>query len=123
MWDLGFLVITMNFYAQIQQRSVVILGTKSGFIPMILWNGFESRMGVCMIGFIIIRSFSIYAGNAWSLCLIGINRFCTRTYRIKMDAGCTEVLNVVLCCTGVNDDLCCAVKLAHWAFLVVWVWT
>ena len=40
----------------------------------------------------------------------------------KKDAGCAEVLNVVLHCTGVKDDLCCAVKLAHWEFLVVWVW-
>ena len=111
MRDLGFLVITKNFYVQMQRRSVGIPGTKCGFIPMILWNGFESGMGVSMID-LIVGSFGICTASVWSLCLVGINK----------DAGCAEVLNVVLCCTGVND-LCCAVKLAHWEFLVVWVWT
>ena len=71
MWDLGILLITKNFYVQMQRRSVGIPGTKCGFIPVILWNGFESGMGVSMIGFII-RGFGICTGNVWSLCLVGI---------------------------------------------------
>ena len=86
--------------------------TKSGFIPMICWNGFESGMGVCMTGFIIMRSFRICTGSVRSLCLVLIDS-APEPIGQQKDAGCAEVLNVVLHCTGVNDDLCCAVKLAH----------
>ena len=40
----------------------------------------------------------------------------------KTDDVCAEVLNVVLCHTGVRDDLGCADSTLCWEFLVVLVW-